>query len=61
MTLWDVPEVLQELYVNWGGISEMSLVSESFEFAWAMFGSAGDSISDEESKILPLLSTVPWS
>ena len=38
----------------------MSLVSESFEFAWAMSGSAGDSISDEESMTLPLLSTVPW-
>ena len=29
MTLWDVPEVLQELYVNWGGISHLLSVPSS--------------------------------
>ena len=29
MTLWDVPEVLQELYVNWGGISRLLRVPSS--------------------------------
>ena len=29
MTLWDVPEVLQEMYVNWGGISRLLRVPSS--------------------------------